>query len=63
MSDLFDSVVFTPSYISTIKTRLIYIIYINICNELIEETVKPRRLIFGMWKYFGYGNDAQKSPN
>ena len=50
-------------HILTIKTRLlcmciyIYIyIYIYICNELIEETAGHRKLIFGMWEYFGYGS-------
>ena len=28
----------------------------SICNELIEETVRPKRLIFGMWEFFGYGS-------
>ena len=49
----------------TIKTRLMYIylyiyirvyIYIYICNELIEETARHRKLIFDMWKSFGYGS-------
>ena len=31
-------------------------IYIYICNELIEETAGRRKLIFGMWEYFGYGS-------
>ena len=35
--------------------RMIYI-YIYICNELIEETASPRKLIFGMWEFFGYGS-------
>ena len=35
----------------------IYIyIYIYIYNELIEETARHRKLIFGMWEYFGYGS-------
>ena len=36
----------------------IYIIYtyIYICNELIEETVMPRKLIFGMRESFGYSS-------
>ena len=50
-------------YILTIKTRLLFVyvcvyiyIYIYICNELIEETARHRKLIFGMWKSFGYGS-------
>ena len=31
-------------------------IYIYICNELIEETARLRKLIFGMWEFFGYGS-------
>ena len=31
-------------------------IYIYICNELIEETARHRKLIFGMWESFGYGS-------
>ena len=31
-------------------------LYIYICNELIEETVERRKLIFGMWESFGYGS-------
>ena len=45
--------------ILTIKTRLLFIyiyIYIYICNELIEETARRRKLIFGMWGSFGYGS-------
>ena len=42
-------------HILTIKTRLIYL-SIYICNELIEETARPRKLIFGMWEFFGYGS-------
>ena len=35
----------------------IYIrIYIYICNELIEETARGRKLILGMWESFGYGS-------
>ena len=30
--------------------------YIYICNELIEETVRPRMLIFGMWESIGNGS-------
>ena len=30
------------------------IVYIYICNELIEETAGRR--IFGMWESFGYGS-------
>ena len=44
-------------YILTIKTRLMFVyvcIYIYICNELIEETV--RKLIYGMWESFDYGS-------
>ena len=26
------------------------------CNELIEETARHRKLIFGMWESFGYGS-------
>ena len=26
----------------------------NICNELIEETARHRKLIFGLWEPFGY---------
>ena len=37
------------------KRAYIYI-YIYICNELIEETARHRKLIFGMWEYFGYGS-------
>ena len=51
---------FWPNYyynqyltILTIKTRLLCI---YICNELIEETAGHRKLIFGMWEYFGYGS-------
>ena len=35
----------------TTKTRLMFI-----CNELIEETARHRKLIFGMLEYFGYGS-------
>ena len=42
-------------YILTIKTQLLFVcvyiyiyIYIYICNELIEETARRRKLIFGM---------------
>ena len=43
------------------KRAYIYIyiymcIYIYLCNELIEETARRRRLIFGMWESFGYGS-------
>ena len=31
-------------------------IYIYICNELIEETARRRKLIFGLWESFGYGS-------
>ena len=31
-------------------------VYIYICNELIEETARRRRLIFGMCESFGYGS-------
>ena len=31
-------------------------IYIYICNELTEETVRPRMLIFGMWEFSSYGS-------
>ena len=31
-------------------------IYIYICNELIEETARRRKRIFGMWESFGYGS-------
>ena len=41
--------------ILTIKTRLIFV-YIYICYELIEETARRRKLIFGMWESFGYGS-------
>ena len=30
-------------------------IRVYICNELIEETGRHRKLIFGMWESFGYG--------
>ena len=36
--------------------RIYIYIYIYICNELIEETAGHRKLIFGMWEYFGYGS-------
>ena len=36
---------------SSLNTKDIYI-----CNELIEETVRPRKSIFGMWEFFGYGS-------
>ena len=29
-------------------------IFIYICNELIEETARRRKLIFGVWVYFDY---------
>ena len=32
------------------------LVYIYLCNELIEETAGRRRLIFGMWESFGYGS-------
>ena len=35
---------------------LIVRIYIYICYELIEETARRRKLIFGMWDSFGYGS-------
>ena len=35
---------------------LLYTVYIYICNELIEETAKCRKLIFGMWESFSYGS-------
>ena len=40
------------------EARLFIYIYICIylCNELIEETAGHRKLIFGMWEYFGYGS-------
>ena len=31
-------------------------ISIYICYELIEETARHRKLIFGMWESFGYGS-------
>ena len=31
-------------------------VYTYICNELIEETARRRKLIFGMWEFFGYGS-------
>ena len=31
-------------------------IYMFICTELIEETVRPPWLIFGMWGYFWPGS-------
>ena len=31
-------------------------VYIYISNELIEETARRRKLIFGMWEAFGYGS-------
>ena len=37
------------SLVLTIKTRLLFVyIYIYLCNELIEDAVSPRKLIFGM---------------
>ena len=43
--------------ILTIKTRLMFVcIYLSICNELIEETARPRELIFSMWESFDYGS-------
>ena len=32
-----------------------------ICTELIEETVRPPGLIFGMWEYFWPGSDKFES--
>ena len=32
-----------------------------ICTELIEETVRPPGLIFGMWGYFWPGSDKFES--
>ena len=32
------------------------LVYIYICNELIEETARPRKLIFGMWGSFDYSS-------
>ena len=29
---------------------------VYICNELIKETVRARKLIFGMWESFSYGS-------
>ena len=41
----------------TIKTQLLFVcVCVYICNELIEETVRHRKLIFGMWESFGYGS-------
>ena len=37
----------------SIKTRLISIYF---CNELIEETARHRKLIFGLWESFDYGS-------
>ena len=31
-------------------------ISLSLCNELIEETARRRKLIFGMWESFGYGS-------
>ena len=47
--------------ILTIKTQLMCMcvcvyIYIYICNELIEETSRHRKLIFGMFGSFGYSS-------
>ena len=45
--------------ILTIKTRLLFVclrIYIYICKEMIEETAKPRKLIFSTLESFGYGS-------
>ena len=36
---------------SSKRSVLVYI-YMFICTELIEETGRPPRLIFGMWEYF-----------
>ena len=48
-------------FIRTNETRLMFVclciyIYIYIYNELIEETARHRKLIFGMWECFVYGN-------
>ena len=39
-----------------INRVLIVRIYIYICNELIEETARGRKLIFGMRESFFYGS-------
>ena len=39
-----------------INRVLIVRICIYLCNELIEETAGRRKLIFGMWEFFGYGS-------
>ena len=33
------------------------------CNELIEETARHRKLIFGMWESFGYYKQANRACN
>ena len=45
----------SPTYRGSTVYVYIYI-YIYICNELIEETARRRKLIFGMWEYFSYGS-------
>ena len=35
-------------------------IYVYLCNELIEETARRRKLIFGMWGSFGYGSSSSE---
>ena len=39
---------------TNIFVQAVYI-YI-VCYELIKETVRNRKLTFGMWEYFGYGS-------
>ena len=39
------------------RACIVYTVYIYICNELVEETAGHRKLIFGMWEFFGLGSN------